>query len=157
MSNFETYEVLEQKQVRVNRTPSVFPMFEGKTIGQIGKENGLQDEDFDFTEEKNTKTGQTVYGIGIRIKGVEYLFPMSRDLSKKYDTLDLNTLLNCKARVSYLSVKDAEGNPLFDDNGKIVLSETEKTLSIGLPEGQINIANRVNGIETALANTEVTA
>jgi hypothetical protein len=156
MSVFANYSK-KQSVVLVSKDLTAQQMFQGKTIGQIGQEFGVAEEDFNFVDSVNPKNNQTITSISIKIKGVDYVFPMSREMSKTYQDLDVETLLNCEARVNYLSVKDAEGNPSFDDQGKIILSETEKVLTIGLPSGALNFVEKRNGIETALANTEVTA
>lgn len=156
MSVFKDYKK-KQSSVLVSRNEGAHAMFAGKTIGQIGQEFGVNENDFNFVDSVNPKNNETITSISIVINGVDYVFPMSRELSKQHETLDLETLLNCEARVSYLSVKDENGQPKFTEDGKIVLSETEKTLSIGLPQGALNFVERRNGIEAAMQNTTVTA
>lgn len=107
-------------------------LFAGKTLVQVAEEHNLYDDDFDFGYGTNPANNEEIQNLLIRIKGVDYQVPFSRSVGR-VETID--ACHNWVFRKSFLSVKDADGAPKHDDNGKIVLDESKPYLSFGKPNG----------------------
>lgn len=110
-------------------------MLNGKTLLQVAEIHGLTDEDVDFVT-----TNGVILNLSLKIDGVEYLVPLSRSfpMDKKADP---QYLLGCEFRESFISVKEADGQPKRDESGAVILDETKPYLSFGKPSG-ITITSR---------------
>lgn len=109
-------------------------LFAGLTLHQIGGKFGLSDEDIKVVYSTNPNNQQRIRQLAIRVEGTTYVIPFSRgfDFAKLSDG---GYLLNCKFRGGFMSVKDDDGAPKTDENGKTVLDTTKPYLSFGKPEG----------------------
>ncbi|HOV34627.1 MAG TPA: hypothetical protein PLS56_01385 [Candidatus Dojkabacteria bacterium] len=107
---------------------------QGKTLDQVGWTEELGDGDFKFVRSENPKNKQEIWSVRLTLGDVKVLVPLSRnfDMNK---TKDPNWLLKCEFRGGFLSVKDDNGAPKYDEKGAIVLDTTKPYLSFGAPSG----------------------
>lgn len=104
----------------------------GKTLAQVGAEQGLNNDDVDITPVKGR--GDEYYDtLRITIGKTNYLVPLSRSFPKE-NIDNPEFMLNCMFRESFVTLKK-DGAVVQDENGKDILDESKPYLTFGKPNG----------------------
>lgn len=114
-------------------------LFGSKTLDEVGFQHGLDSGDVKFAFSVNPKNGEEIPSLKVTIGGTNYYVPLSRgfgglagiERAKK----EPEWFLKCEFRAGNMSVKAADGTPLKDNNGNIVLDEKQAYVSFGKPSG----------------------
>jgi hypothetical protein len=117
----------------VNQNPKSHGMFHGKTLSEVAEEFNMWDSDVKFGFSTNPKTGTEIKNLTLLINGVKYVVPFS--IGANADDLDnLDECNNWVFRSVHRRKKGPDGKPLGkDENGNLILDETDHYLSFGRP------------------------
>lgn len=142
MSKSQRFNGVKTTLTLAASNPIAASIFGGKTLNQVGFQYGLSDDDISF---KPSVSRPDIWSLVVAIpEGVlvgetpasgEYVIPLSRKFDREGKATNPDYLLNCMFRTSHLSVKDDDGAPKVDEDGKVILDETKPYLTFGQPDG----------------------
>lgn len=117
------------KVVLVATDKAAHALFAGKTIGQIGQEFSVNPDSVEFTEKDFD--GNVIINLAMVVNGTKYSFPMSVGLSALYEegSLDVDTLLECEARVSTRKKDNADYMTIGKPGGTLAADRSVKAFA----------------------------
>ncbi len=123
---------------RVSGNPAATELFNGKTVAQVFNENKMLPADITIGLPEE-ESGDDALGFLFKIGTVKWYVSLSKALkaANDEDTVldDSKYFWRCEFRESSQAVRDKDGKETYDGDGNVLLSTTNKVVTLGKPSG----------------------